>query len=275
MVNDIHLLNGIKEGLGLQGMGAAKRTYTKSGKTRNARVPKIKTMDGAGFLDFIKKVISVPAKLVSMPLQMFGLGKGGERVEIYVSPKFRELTAAGMSAAGMSAAGKKRGRKAAGISAAGMSAAGLSAAGLSAAGKPKRKYVKKGGNVSMEGNASRFEEPLGSGMSGKPKRKYVKKNGAGFLDLVSKVANFSPFTNTTSGNPLSKFFGDENVRKVAVDVASKVLGLGKGKKVKATKAKKAPSKKVSERAKLVKQVMAEHGLSMIHASKYIKENGLY
>jgi hypothetical protein len=38
---------------------------------------------------------------------------------------------------------------------------------------------------------------------------------------------------------------------------------------------KAPKRPPSERALIVKQVMAERGLKMIDASKYVKANGLY
>jgi hypothetical protein len=108
---------------------------------------------------------------------------------------------------------------------------------------------------------------------GKPKRKYVKKNGAGILDIMSKVANISPFTNTTSGNPLSQMFGDENVRNIAAKIATKVMG---GEKKTRGRPKKVKGKKsISDRAKIVKQVMQEKGLKMIEASRYVKQHNLY
>jgi hypothetical protein len=133
-----------------------------------------------------------------------------------------------------------------GVSAGGLSAGGISAGGLSAGG-------------------------LSAGA--KPKRKYAKKNGAGILDIMSKVANVSPFTNVTSGNPLSQLFGDDNVRNIAAKIATKVMG---GEKKTRGRPKKVKGKKsISDRAKIVKQIMQEKGLKMIEASKYVKEHGLF
>jgi len=122
------------------------------------------------------------------------------------------------------------------------------------------------------------------------------KKGGNFLDIASKIANFSPFTSTTASNPLSQLFGAENVRNVAVDIASKMMGKGKKEK-KPTKQKKTggavnmggrpttqnmPSssfsggaKKSNKRAEIVKKVMKEKNMSMIEASKYVKANKLY
>jgi hypothetical protein len=54
--------------------------------------------------------------------------------------------------------------------------------------------------------------------------------------------------------------------------SSTLSGMGEDKPV---KAKRQASAKTQERAKIVKKVMMEHGLSLIQASKYVKEHGLY
>ena len=118
-----------------------------------------------------------------------------------------------------------------------------------------------------------------------------QKKGGNFLDIASKIANFSPFTSTTASNPLSELFGDENVRNMAVDIAGDLMGKGK-KKAKAIKSgsrmggrpttQNMPSssfsggaKKINKRAEIVKKVMKEKNMSMIEASKYVKANNLY
>jgi hypothetical protein len=66
-------------------------------------------------------------------------------------------------------------------------------------------------------------------------------------------------------------------------VASTMSGMGKPKKGKKVKSEMQGSdmsgmgkpKKPNPRAEIVKKVMAEKGLSMIEASKYVKANNLY
>jgi hypothetical protein len=169
----------------------------------------------------------------------------------------------------------------------GMSAGGYSAGGMSAGVLNKPKVIKP--KVS---NRTGNQGLIGFGK--KKRGRKPKVEGGNFLDIASKIANFSPFTSTTSSNPLSQLFGDENVRNIAVDIASKMMGKGKrGRKPKSTggavnmgsrpTTQNMPSssfsggakKKPNKRAEIVKKVMKEKNMSMIEASKYVKQNNLY
>ena len=91
---------------------------------------------------------------------------------------------------------------------------------------------------------SYFSGKTGKGrkVSGKKKK---KQTGAGMITAVNALNGPSP-------GPKEK----------AQMYSSTLSGLGK-------------PKKTNERAKIVKQIMNEKGLSMIQASKFVKENGLY
>lgn len=271
-MNDIELLNAIKNDMGLEGKGIGKRSYNKSGKPRKPRTPKKAE-------DSYDKLIKA---LEGKKLEYHGAGLDGAG---FFSSMLSMLPVVG-SVAGPLAKKVGLGVSAGGLSAGGVSAGGVSAGGITAGSKPKRKYVKKGrglvsGLLSMVpavgpvlAHAYEAKQKYGKGIiagnvnlsaGAKPKRKYIKKQkGAGLLDVMSKVANISPFTDVTSGNPLSKLFGQENVRDIAAKLATKAMG---GKK------KRGP--KSNRRAEIVKKVMAEEGLNMIQASKYVKEHNLY
>ncbi len=140
-----------------------------------------------------------------------------------------------------------------------------------------KKRSKKGGNVVL-GTGMTAGSELGQGMTAggltaggmiAGKRKYVRKSGAGMMDIFSKIANASPFSNVTAGNPLSQLFGDQNVKDMASKIVGRMISGG------AKRAKKPASAGVMKRAEIVKKVMKERGISMIQASKAVKAEGLY
>jgi hypothetical protein len=99
----------------------------------------------------------------------------------------------------------------------------------------------------------------------KPRKSRAKKLPEGIESVVevpSKKRRAIDAVNALISPPSSK-------KKSAMDAVKALIS---SKPVaKAPRAKRAPSK----RNDIVKQVMAEQGLSMIQASKYVKENGLY
>jgi hypothetical protein len=159
--------------------------------------------------------------------------------------------------------------------------------------RAKRATTFDGGALNKQGTRNGNQAIEGSGMSAgailgyEGKGKGRKMKGKGLLDIVSKIANApSDFMNDILGhsNPLEDIVGRENVRKYAVDVVGKKLGLGKkrgaGMGSRPTTQNMPSSsfsggKKVNKRAEVVRKVMKERGVSMIEASKIVKKEGLY
>jgi hypothetical protein len=307
MVNDVELLNAIKADMGLEGKGIGKRKYVKSGKLRKPRMTKkekhAKEMleGGFGFKDLLRipataaKIMFPPAAIalkavglgkgkkgthkqmnqkhgdgfldiLKMPLKLIGMGADGEPVEIpleYAEKivgsgmtggnaflKFLENLKSGYT---MPRSMWKLYKDLKPIAGKGYTASGVTAAGVTAAGQTagKRKYVKKA------------KGQTGGG-----------ETGGSFLDMASRIANFSPFTSMSADvAPLSHIIPKDLIRDVSVGLVEKMMG--KGKKVKKEKKpKRAVSPKVASRAALVKKIMKEKGFSVIEASKYVKAKGL-
>lgn len=293
MVNDVELLNAIKTDMGLEGKGIGKRKYVKSGKLRKPRMTKkekhAKEMleGGFGFKDLLRipataaKVMFPPAAIalkavglgkakkgahkqmkqhgdgfldiLKMPLKLLGMGADGEPVEIPLEYA-EKMVGSGMT--GGNAFLKFLDNLKRGYSMPRsmwklykdlkpMAGKGFTAAGQTAG---KRKYVKKAKGLTGGG-----------------------ETGGSFLDMASRIANFSPFTSMSADvAPLSHIIPKDLIRDVSVGLVEKMMG--KGKKVK--KPKRAVSPKVASRAALVKKIMKEKGFSVIEASKYVKAKGL-
>lgn len=280
-MNDIELLNSIKNDMGLHGKGIGKRAYKKRQPMKGGKLEDVANMpfkiegsaygdllnaleqknqefvgagmNGEGFFSDMLSMVPIVGNIAGPLAKKVGLGKQQENGAGILSGLVSMVPIVGPVLSGAMDAKKKLGL---GVSAGKRRGKGLSAGGLSAGNVPLLAAGLSAGGLSA---------------GGKPKRKYVKKNGAGLLDVVSKVANISPFTNTLANNPLSQLMGQENVRQVAVNAVKKMLG---GKKVKKAKGKKG-NKKIAERAKIVKKIMKERGISMIEASKAVKSEGLY
>jgi len=154
--------------------------------------------------------------------------------------------------------------------------------------KPKRKYVRKsmkvavpsamasepsatvpsadGGGVSaggVSGGGVSGGDDVGCGMSAGGKKRRPKK-GAGFLDTVKNIAD-------TVGS----------VGKAVAPFAPLLLAAGEPKTETNDEAPKEEEggakkkKRHNPRHEIVKHVMKEKGLSLIDASKHVKEHGLY
>lgn len=301
MVNDVELLNAIKADMGLEGKGIGKRKYVKSGKARKPRMTKKEKKEkelegGFGFKDLLRipataaKIMFPPAAIalkavglgkgkkqkacqcgdgfldiLKMPFKLLGMGVDGVPVEIPLEHaehilgsgmtggnaflKFLENLRKGYSMPrALWTLSKDMGTSAGdGVTGAGYTAAGVTAAGYTAAGK--RKYVKKAKG----------------------------ETGGSFLDMASKIANFSPFTSMSADvAPLSHIIPKDLIRDVSVGIVEKMMGKGKKEKKenKENKPKRAVSPKVAKRAALVKKIMQQKGLSVIEASKYIKAHNM-
>ena len=219
---------------------------------------------GGSFMDFISSMagpLALPIKILS---KLTGGANNGEYMQ--VDDKDINDMVGGM----IRIIGK-------GYSAGGYSAGGMSAGVL-------KKLPNRTGNQALIG-------------FGKKRGRKPKAEGGNFLDIASKIANFSPFTSTTSSNPLSQLFGDENIRNISTSIASKMMGKGKrGRKqpkvittggavnmggrpttqnMPSSSFSGGAKKKPNKRAEIVKKVMKEKNMSMIEASKYVKQNNLY
>jgi len=203
-------------------------------------------MSAGGFMDIIK-----------LPLKLLGLGKNNQYVEMEgcgeVADALRVITKHLLQGKGMSA-GKKRGRK----------------------GK-QPKVMMSAGAVNRTGNQGLM------GFGEKP------KNGAGLFDVMSKIANFpSDIMPSTFSSPLEDIFGKSNLRDISAKIAENMTGgkttkgyKGKGMGNRPTKQNLPSSsfsggaKKPNKRAEIVRKIMKERGVSMIEASKIVKNEGLY
>lgn len=306
MVNDVELLNAIKADMGLEGKGIGKRKYVKSGKPRKPRMTKkekAKLEGGLGFKDLLRipataaKMMFPPAAIalkavglgkgkkpkngagfldvLKMPLKLLGMGADGVAVEIPLEHA-EHIIGSGMTGGAntfmnflenlrkgysMPHAMWKLYKELKPIVGKGYTAAGRKQIGnflpsdavVTASGQTagKRKYVKKG------------KGETGGG-----------ETGGSFLDMASRIANFSPFTSMSADvAPLSHLLPKDLIRDVSVGVVEKMMGKGKKEK-KENKVKRAVSPKVARRGALVKKLMKEKGFSVIEASKYIKAKGL-
>jgi len=102
-------------------------------------------------------------------------------------------------------------------------------------------------------------------------------SGGGFMDWVNKLAPIAKAVAPTIG----KLAGHPNAGQGVADVLG-LLGHGNASKTGATegsgrrrRAPAGPNDGRRKRADIVKKVMAEKGMKMIEASKYVKAHGLY
>lgn len=130
--------------------------------------------------------------------------------------------------------------------------------------KAVKKMVKK---VVKEGSESESDEEK---MGGKISRMKKAKKWTDYAEDTAKKALGLAEMAKAMGGKVSRMKKAKKWTNYAEDTAKKALGLAE--MAKAVGGAKRPP---SERASIVKKVMAEKGISMIQASKYVKEHGLY
>jgi hypothetical protein len=312
-MKDSELLNIIKNDMGLKGKGmsAGKKVYKKGGIgfkdllkipatiVKSVFPPAALPLKMVGLGKKQKQYGSGLFDIFKIPLKLVGLGANGEYVEVYEKDIDRAV-GMGMSG-GCSECGDVCGGNIGEVLKLLITGQSLPYA-IQKSQKKKQKKSKKGkgitggaelGTVELgrvrrvkgEGMGSRptRDNMPGSDMSGGKKRGRPSKKGGSFLSTIADIANISPFTNSVMDiSPLSQLVGKKTLQNAAASMVEKQLGLGitggkkkagRPKKEKQPKQRKVNSK-MANRSKLVKKIMNEKGVSMIEASKLIKQHNL-
>jgi hypothetical protein len=156
------------------------------------------------------------------------------------------------------------------------------------AGKPELSDVSQKNMANIQKSVKQKGKESQAVQEGLKFAKAISKNKQGIIDQIRKEKGLPPQLPAMKGG----FFKEtvkatRGVQKEMVPksemVASTMSGMGKPKKGKKVKSEMQGSdmsgmgkpKKPNPRAEIVKKVMAEKGLSMIEASKYVKANNLY
>ena len=124
-----------------------------------------------------------------------------------------------------------------------------------------------------------YGKKKGKGMSAGKK---APKDGAGIVSILSDIASLpSKIIPNTFTSPLEDIFGRERGRNVSKSIVENMMD-GKGMGARPTKQNMPSSsfsggakKKGIKRVDIVKRIMKERGVSMIEASKIVKNEGLY
>ena len=173
---------------------------------------------------------------------------GATGTEPEIKPK-RKYTRRTMKVAVPSAMASEPSATAGGVSAGGVSAGGVSGGGMSA-----------GGDEVGCGVSAGSEKEEGGDKKKKPRK--AKAKGGGFLDTVKDIAD-------TVGS----------VGKAVAPFAPLLLAAGEPKEGEKNDAPQeeggAKKRKHNPRHEIVRQIMKDKGLSLIDASKHVKEHGLY
>ena len=129
-------------------------------------------------------------------------------------------------------------------------------------------------------------EAMGKALS----KHLVSLHGAGFADAFKKGMSAAPHKQSTVGSKSESAYMREGVRgglrtgryegkgKLLIQHLPEGEGeemVSGGAKAKKTRKAAGPDDGRRKRAEIVKKVMAEKGCSMIEASKYVKQHGLY
>jgi hypothetical protein len=123
------------------------------------------------------------------------------------------------------------------------------------------------------GGALLMERPVGGAMPKKRVKKAVKEavKKAVKKAVKEEMKEESSSDEEKMGGKVNRMRKAKKWTDYAEDTAKKALGLADMAKTMAG----AKPKKVNARAVVVKKVMADKGMSMIEASKFVKANGLY